>query len=176
MASTTTCTPLSLSSSSKAPRLQPPPSGAGVTIPTPPPLPHLAKTTTSNSRNIGRNVAAMATGEVSASEVVNVATIETPEIVTKIQQACSMTSYLQWEKVEDKYAVTSLAVAGGVGLVACAGAISAIDRLPFVPGLLELVGIGYTGYFAYKNLASKPSRDALIQKIKNTYNDIIGSS
>ncbi|XP_047945465.1 protein CURVATURE THYLAKOID 1B, chloroplastic-like isoform X2 [Salvia hispanica] len=168
MASTTTCTPLSLSSSSKAPRLQPPPSGAGVTIPTPPPLPHLAKTTTSNSRNIGRNVAAMATGEVSASEVVNVATIETPEIVTKIQQA--------WEKVEDKYAVTSLAVAGGVGLVACAGAISAIDRLPFVPGLLELVGIGYTGYFAYKNLASKPSRDALIQKIKNTYNDIIGSS
>ncbi|KAG6420320.1 hypothetical protein SASPL_116844 [Salvia splendens] len=170
MASTTTCTrtPLSLSSSSKAPRLQPPPSGAALSIPTPPPLPHLAQTTTSNSRNIGRNVAAMATGEVSAAEVVNVATIETPEIITKIQQA--------WEKVEDKYAVTSLAVAGGVGLVACAGAISAIDKLPFVPGLLELVGIGYTGYFAYKNLASKPSRDALIQKIKNTYNDIIGSS
>ncbi|KAG6423354.1 hypothetical protein SASPL_113748 [Salvia splendens] len=169
MASTTTCTPLSLSSSSKAPRLQPPPSGAGVTVPTPPPLPHLAKTTTSNSsRNIGRNVAAMATGEVSTAEVVNVASIETPEIVTKIQQA--------WEKVEDTYAVTSLAVAGGVGLVACAGAISAIDKLSFVPGLLELVGIGYTGYFAYKNLASKPSRDALIQKIKNTYNDIIGSS
>ncbi|KAL1562187.1 protein CURVATURE THYLAKOID 1B, chloroplastic-like [Salvia divinorum] len=162
---TTTCTPLSLSSSSKAPRLQPP---AYATAPTPPPpLPHLANTT-SYSRTIGRNVAAMATGEAATAEVVSVATIETPEVVTKIQQA--------WNKVEDKYAVTSLAVAGGVGLVACVGAISAIDKLPFVPGLLELVGIGYTGYFAYRNLATKPSREALIQKIKDTYNDIIGSS
>lgn len=36
----------------------------------------------------------MATGEVSAAEVVNVATIETPEIVTKIQQAVTTSSLL----------------------------------------------------------------------------------
>ncbi|XP_057778553.1 protein CURVATURE THYLAKOID 1B, chloroplastic [Salvia miltiorrhiza] len=162
----TTCTPLSLSSSSKAPpRLQPPAAAQCVAVAPPP----LAKTTSYRpaGRKIGRNVAAMATGEASA-EVVNVGSAETPEIVEKIQQA--------WEKVEDKYAVTSLVVAGAIGLVACAGVISAIDKLPLIPGVLELVGIGYTGYFAYRNLASKPNRDALIQKIKGTYNDVIGSS
>ena len=109
--------------------------------------------------------AAMATGEAPAEVVTDA---ETPEIVIKIQEA--------WEKVEDKYAVTSLAVAGAVGLVACAGVISAIDKLPLIPGVLELVGIGYTGWFAYKNLASQSNREALIQKIKCTYNDIIGTS
>ncbi|KAG6393452.1 hypothetical protein SASPL_147694 [Salvia splendens] len=164
----TAFTPLSLSSPSKAPRLQSAATGGAaaqcVTIPTP----HLAKTT-SYSRKSSRNVVAMVTGEAS-TEVADVASIETetPEIVTKIQQA--------WDKVEDKYAVTSLAVAGLLGLIASAGVISAIDKLPLIPGVLELVGIGYTGYFAYINLASKSSRDALIEKVKCTYDDIIGSS
>ncbi|WP_369075848.1 CAAD domain-containing protein, partial [Escherichia coli] len=42
--------------------------------------------------------------------------------------------------------------------------------------VLELVGIGYTGWFAYKNLVYKPDREALTLKIKATYKDIIGSS
>ncbi|GMP43978.1 hypothetical protein CsSME_00013128 [Camellia sinensis var. sinensis] len=53
---------------------------------------------------------------------------------------------------------------------------AAIDRLPLIPGILELVGIGYTGWFAYQNLIFKPDREALIQKIKDIYNDILGSS
>ncbi|MCI36047.1 thylakoid membrane phosphoprotein 14 kDa chloroplastic-like, partial [Trifolium medium] len=53
--------------------------------------------------------------------------------------------YIQWEKVEDKYAVSTLAVAGTVALWGTAGVISAIDRLPLIPGVLEVVGIGYTG-------------------------------
>lgn len=169
MASTTpTSTPLSLSSSAllnaKAPsRLQPTPVS-------PPPAPpshsytYLSKTN-AYCRKIARNVVSMATGEAPAEVV---ATAETPEIIKTIQEA--------WEKVEDKYAVTSLAVAGGVAVWASAGMISAIDRLPLVPGVMEIVGIGYTGWFAYRNLVFKPDREALIQKIKSTYNDIIGSS
>ncbi|KAL0464946.1 UNVERIFIED_CONTAM: protein CURVATURE THYLAKOID 1B, chloroplastic [Sesamum latifolium] len=172
MASTTpTSTPLSLSSSAllnaKAPtRLQPTPVAAA-----PPPLLHLLTLTPTFprpmpivSRKIARNVVSMATGEAPADVV---ATAETPEIIKTIQEA--------WDKVEDKYAVSSLAVAGGVALWASAGMISAIDRLPLVPGVLEIVGIGYTGWFAYRNLVFKPDREALIQKIKSTYNDIIGS-
>jgi hypothetical protein len=106
----------------------------------------------------------MATGEAPAE----VAVAELPDIVKTIQET--------WDKVEDKYAVSSLAVAGGVALWVSAGMISAIDRLPLVPGVLELVGIGYTGWFAYRNLIFKPEREALIQKIKVTYNDILGSS
>ena len=52
----------------------------------------------------------------------------------------------------------------------------AIDRLPLIPGALELVGIGYTGWFAYKNIIFKPDREAFVAKVKATFNDIIGSS
>ncbi|XP_073101705.1 uncharacterized protein [Elaeis guineensis] len=51
-----------------------------------------------------------------------------------------------------------------------------IDRLPVVPGALELAGIGYTGWFAYRDLVFKPDREALIAKIKNICYDIIGRS
>ena len=107
---------------------------------------------------------AMATGEAPAE----VATTELPEVLKTVQEA--------WDKVEDKYAVSSLAVAGVVALWGSTGLISAIDRLPLIPGALELVGIGYTGWFAYKNLVFKPDREALTQKIKDTYKEIIGSS
>ncbi|KAF5732013.1 protein CURVATURE THYLAKOID 1B chloroplastic isoform X1 [Tripterygium wilfordii] len=121
-----------------------------VTLPTLPPPPvqsqSRASKTTTYCGKIARNVMAMATGEAPAE----VSGTELPDVVKIIQEA--------WDKVEDKYAVTSLAVAGGVALWASAGMVSAIDRLPLVPGVLELVGIGYTGWFAYKNLIFKPER------------------
>ncbi|KAF5764564.1 putative cyanobacterial aminoacyl-tRNA synthetase, CAAD domain, protein CURVATURE THYLAKOID 1 [Helianthus annuus] len=115
-------------------------------------------------RKLARNVAAMATGEATPEAV----SPDVQELIKPLQEA--------WDKVEDKYAVSSLAVAGGVFLWGSTGMISAIDRLPLVPGVLELVGIGYTGWFAYKNLVFKPDREALFEKIKCTYKDIIGSS
>lgn len=110
------------------------------------------------------------TREAPAAEVATTepAIAETPEIVKTIQEA--------WEKVEDKYAVSSLAVAGVVALWGSAGMISAIDRLPLIPGVLEVVGIGYTGWFAYKNLVFKPDRENFLRKVKETYSEILGSS
>uniref|UniRef100_A0A6N2MWR3 Cyanobacterial aminoacyl-tRNA synthetase CAAD domain-containing protein n=1 Tax=Salix viminalis TaxID=40686 RepID=A0A6N2MWR3_SALVM len=153
-------TPLSISSSSslvdaKASRQSAVASPQCVSLPTLPPP---------SCRKIARNVMTMATGEAPAE----VASAELPEIVKTVQEA--------WEKVEDKYAVSSLAVAGGVALWGSAGLISAIDRLPLIPGVFEIVGIGYTGWFAYKNLVFKPDREALIAKIKDTYKEVIGSS
>ncbi|XP_019154206.1 PREDICTED: protein CURVATURE THYLAKOID 1B, chloroplastic [Ipomoea nil] len=143
-----------------------------VTLPTlPPPAPVHSQTTsraartTAYCRKIARNVVAMATGEVATAEVAT--TTELPEFVKTIQKT--------WDKVEDKYAVTSLAVAGAVGLWASTGVVSALDKLPVVPGLLELVGIGYTGVFVYNNLVYKPDREALIQKVKDTYKEILGT-
>uniref|UniRef100_A0A7N0UZY4 Cyanobacterial aminoacyl-tRNA synthetase CAAD domain-containing protein n=1 Tax=Kalanchoe fedtschenkoi TaxID=63787 RepID=A0A7N0UZY4_KALFE len=170
MASTTSSSSLPLPSSSSTlvdgKTLRP--SAVGVTFPPPP----LHSRTSSSSwkpstycRKIVRNVAAsMATGEAPA----DVAGFETPEIVKTVQE--------YWDKLDDKYAVSSLVVAAGVGLWASTGVINAIDKLPLVPGVLELVGIGYTGFFAYKNLIFKPERDALIQKVKDTYKEIIGSN
>ncbi|CAL0302199.1 unnamed protein product [Lupinus luteus] len=121
-----------------------------------------------------RNVMAMASstaGEVTTEAVTTTETlepIELPNFVKTIQQA--------WDKVEDKYAVSTLGVAAAVALWGSAGVISAIDRLPLVPGVLEVVGIGYTGWFAYRNIVFKSNREALVQKIKETYSEITGSS
>ncbi|KAK7397483.1 hypothetical protein VNO78_18658 [Psophocarpus tetragonolobus] len=180
MASTSSST-LSISSSStlvdgKPPRQTPTSSPQCVTLPSLPPPPPPPQTrpwkTTAFCRKIARNVMAMAaTREAPLQEVAATAEItiaETPEIVKTIQEA--------WDKVEDKYAVSSLAVAGFVALWGSAGIISAIDRLPLIPGILEVVGIGYTGWFAYKNLVFKPDREAFLRKLKETYSEILGSS
>ncbi|XP_071697575.1 protein CURVATURE THYLAKOID 1B, chloroplastic [Rutidosis leptorrhynchoides] len=139
-----------------------------VSLPSLPPLPVQPQNrvwkATGYCRKLARNVAAMATGEAPAEA----ATTDVTELIKPIQEA--------WDKVEDKYAVSSLAVSGAVLLWGSTGMISAIDRLPLIPGVLELVGIGYTGWFAYKNLVYKPDREALIEKIKCTYKDIIGSN
>ncbi|KAK7258435.1 hypothetical protein RIF29_24012 [Crotalaria pallida] len=179
MASTTSST-LTISSSStlvdgKAPR-----QSSAATTPQCVSLPTLPPPTvnsqsrpwkpTSFCRKIARNVMAMASvGEATSEVVAGVTTsepIELPEFVKTIQEA--------WDKVEDKYAVSSLAVAAAVALWGSAGVVSAIDRLPLIPGLLETVGIGYTGWFAYKNLVFKPDREALLRKIKEKYSEIIG--
>ncbi|XP_072961636.1 protein CURVATURE THYLAKOID 1B, chloroplastic-like [Typha angustifolia] len=131
-----------------------------VALPSPFHVPSLGRC--HSRRRTGGDVIVMATGETQ----VEVST-ELPEIVKTAQDA--------WDKLEDKYAVTTLLVAGVIALWTATGMISAIDRLPVVPGVLELVGIGYTGWFAYNNLVFKPDREALIAKVKSAYGDIIGS-
>ncbi|XP_042409083.1 protein CURVATURE THYLAKOID 1B, chloroplastic-like isoform X1 [Zingiber officinale] len=114
-------------------------------------------------RPASRSVIAMANEGTPAE-----ASSELPEIVTTIKE--------EWNKLEDKYAVASLVFAGIIALWSATGIISAIDRLPIVPGVLELVGIGYTGWFIYSNLIFKPDREALLEKVKSTYSDIIGNN
>ncbi|KAG4940080.1 hypothetical protein AAZX31_16G016100 [Glycine max] len=168
MASTSSA--LTISSSStlhdcKAPRQSPAASPQCVSLPSP--LLHSQNCswkTTAYCRSIARNVMAMATGEAPAEA----APTEVPEIVKTLQET--------WDKVDDKYAVSSLALVGVVALWGSVGLISAIDRLPLIPGILEIVGIGYTGWFVYKNIVFKPDREALVRKVKETYNEILGSN
>ncbi|KAG5566120.1 hypothetical protein RHGRI_001900 [Rhododendron griersonianum] len=112
-----------------------------------------------SGHKIARNVVAMATGEAPAE--VAVAELELPDVVKTIQET--------WDKVDDKYAVGSLGVAAVVALWGSAGMISAIERLPLVPGVLELVGIGYTGWFAYRNLIFKPDRFRKLEVLEQLY-------
>ncbi|KAL0671970.1 hypothetical protein Bca4012_034674 [Brassica carinata] len=132
-----------------------------------PMLPPKPLQSTAYCRKIARNVLTRAT-EVEAPVTAEAETTELPEIVKTAQEA--------WEKVEDKYAIGSLAFAALVALWGSTGLISAIDRLPLFPGVFELVGIGYTGWFVYKNMIFKPDREVLFQKVKDTYRDILGSS
>ncbi|KAG0457108.1 hypothetical protein HPP92_022265 [Vanilla planifolia] len=72
-----------------------------------------------------RKVITMPTGETPTQVVA-----ELPEFVTTVRE--------MWDRLEDKYFVTSLAFAS---LIALYG--SAIDRLPLLPGIFEIIGIGY---------------------------------
>ncbi|KAJ1296456.1 hypothetical protein BS78_01G302000 [Paspalum vaginatum] len=112
---------------------------------------------------MARNVVAMATGEPAAPPVA--ANEELTEFVDALKQ--------EWDRIEDKYAVTTLAVAATLGMWSAGGVVSAIDRLPLVPGLMEAVGLGYSGWFAYRNLLFKPDRDAFFAKVREVYEDII---
>ncbi|XP_074577404.1 protein CURVATURE THYLAKOID 1B, chloroplastic-like [Curcuma longa] len=162
-----------------------------VRLPSLPPIPHLAspsrlqireawKTAAYNCRRVAGKFIRKAAGETTATVEITTtatATTTTPE-VAEVPDLSDFTKKIQesWDKIEDKYTVSALAFAGIIGLWTAGGAISAIDKLPLVPGALELVGIGYTGWFAYKNLLLKADRDSLIAKLKNLYSDITGSS
>ncbi|CAN6324717.1 unnamed protein product, partial [Urochloa humidicola] len=79
----------------------------------------------------------------------------------------------EWDGIKNKYTVTTLAFAATLGMWSAGGVVSALDRLPVVPGIMEIVGIGYSGWFAYRNLLFKPDRDAFFAKVMEFYEDII---
>ncbi|KAE8662434.1 transcription factor bHLH70-like isoform X1 [Hibiscus syriacus] len=99
-------------------------------------------------RKMARNVVvAMATSTEASTEVAATAT-ETPTelVTTTTTETTEITKIVQeaWDKVEDKYAVSTLVFVVIVSLWGSTGIVSAIDRLPLIPVILELVGIGYT--------------------------------
>uniref|UniRef100_A0ACD5U4I6 Uncharacterized protein n=1 Tax=Avena sativa TaxID=4498 RepID=A0ACD5U4I6_AVESA len=139
----------------------------GLGLPSLPSLPGLAfhgqPRVASFCKRLARNVVGMAAAGEPAAPLADNA--ELTEFINALKQ--------EWDRVEDKYAVTTLAVAATLGMWSAGGVVSAIDRLPVVPGLMEVVGIGYSGYFAYKNLIFKPDRKAFFAKVRNIYEDII---
>ena len=60
-----------------------------------------------------------------------------------------------------------------VGLVAANGVLKSIDGLPLIPDLLELVGIGFSGFYIYQNLLFKPDRAALKESISKSIDKIL---
>ncbi|KAG0550424.1 hypothetical protein BDA96_01G337000 [Sorghum bicolor] len=137
-------------------------------LPALPPLPGLrlaAQGQASFCKRLARNVVAMATGEPTAAPVAD--NEELTEFVNALKK--------EWDRIEDKYAVTTLAVAATLAMWSAGGVVSAIDRLPLIPGLMEAVGIGYSGWFAYRNLLFKSDRDAFFAKVREVYEDIIRS-
>ncbi|PNY11568.1 thylakoid membrane phosphoprotein 14 chloroplastic-like [Trifolium pratense] len=80
-----------------------------------------------------------------------------------------------WDAVENK---STVLVYGGGALVAVwlsSILVGAINSVPLLPKIMELVGLGYTGWFVYRYLLFKSSRkelatdiDALKKKIAGT--------
>ena len=78
-----------------------------------------------------------------------------------------------WDRPEDRIAVIGLGIAAIVGFWAASNFVTAIDRLPLIPGVFELIGILFSSWFVYRYLLFKPNRKELLQAINKTLSDIL---
>jgi len=72
----------------------------------------------------------------------------------------------KWEETEDKPAAVLVTLGAILVLSALSGVVNAIDRIPVVSDVIELVGVGVTGWFAYRYLVFGPDREELVQNIQ----------
>ncbi|RDY06659.1 Protein CURVATURE THYLAKOID 1A, chloroplastic [Mucuna pruriens] len=81
----------------------------------------------------------------------------------------------QWDAVENK---STVLLYGGGAIVAVwlsSILVSAINSVPLLPKIMELVGLGYTGWFVYRYLLFKSSRKELATDIESLKKKITGT-
>ncbi|XXG40964.1 hypothetical protein AAC387_Pa01g1543 [Persea americana] len=81
----------------------------------------------------------------------------------------------KWDAVENK---TTVVLYGGGAIVAVwlsSIVVGAINSVPLLPKLMELVGLGYTGWFVYRYLLFKSSRKELATDIEALKKKIAGT-
>merc|ERR550514_1421913 len=80
----------------------------------------------------------------------------------------------RWDKVEDK---TSVILYGGAAIVLLwlsSAIVGAVNNIPLLPKLMELVGLSYSAWFTYRYLLFKSSRQELIQDVEELSKKISG--
>ncbi|KAG8486273.1 hypothetical protein CXB51_019683 [Gossypium anomalum] len=81
----------------------------------------------------------------------------------------------KWDKVENK---TTVLLYGGGAIVAVwlsSILVGAINSVPLLPKIMELVGLGYSGWFVYRYLLFKSSRKELATDIEALKKKIAGT-
>ncbi|CAF1715081.1 hypothetical protein HID58_084058 [Brassica napus] len=81
----------------------------------------------------------------------------------------------KWDGLENK---TTVVIYGGGAIVAVwlsSILVGAINSVPLLPKVMELVGLGYTGWFVYRYLLFKSSRKELAEDIDSLKKKIAGT-
>ncbi|XP_008800761.2 protein CURVATURE THYLAKOID 1A, chloroplastic-like [Phoenix dactylifera] len=81
----------------------------------------------------------------------------------------------KWDAIENK---STIFLYGGGAIVAVwlsSIVVGAINSVPLLPKLMELVGLGYTGWFVYRYLLFKQRRKELVNEIEVLKKKIAGS-
>ncbi|KAG2429720.1 hypothetical protein HYH02_013977 [Chlamydomonas schloesseri] len=81
----------------------------------------------------------------------------------------------KWEAVDNKGAVAAYAAGAVVALWLSSTIVNAINAVPLLPKLMELVGLGYSAWFTYRYLLFKSSREELMKDIGELSKKISGS-
>lgn len=95
------------------------------------------------------------------------ASVDSEKILKDLQE--------KWDKVENKPQVALYTVGGVFALWLTGTVIGAINNVPFLPKLLELVGLGYSAWFTYRYLLFKASREELIKDVEELKSKITGN-
>lgn len=93
--------------------------------------------------------------------------IDTNELFTDLKE--------KWDGLENK---TTVVIYGGGAVVAVwlsSIVVGAINSVPLLPKVMELVGLGYTGWFVYRYLLFKSSRKELAEDIDSLKKKIAGT-
>lgn len=80
----------------------------------------------------------------------------------------------KWDKVENKTGVVLYGAGALVALWFSSTLVSALNAIPLLPKLLELVGLGYTSWFVYRYLLFKSSREELSKDVEELKKKITG--
>ncbi|KAJ4905562.1 hypothetical protein Rs2_09220 [Raphanus sativus] len=95
------------------------------------------------------------------------ASIDTNEIFRDLKE--------KWDGLENK---STVIIYGGGAVVAVwlsSIVVGAINSVPLLPKVMELVGLGYTGWFVYRYLLFKSSRKELAEDIDSLKKKIAGT-
>eukprot|EP00250_Pteridium_aquilinum_P000184 c10208_g1_i1 orf=229-753(+) len=94
-------------------------------------------------------------------------TVQTDELIADLKA--------KWDAIENK---TNVFIYGGGALVALwlsSTIVGAVNSVPLLPKVLELVGLGYTGWFVYRYLLFKESRKELAVEIEELKSKVTGA-
>ncbi|XP_058088116.1 protein CURVATURE THYLAKOID 1D, chloroplastic-like isoform X2 [Magnolia sinica] len=76
----------------------------------------------------------------------------------------------------DAYTLLGYGSGASVALWISSALVGAIDSIPLLPKVLEIIGLGFTIWFSYRYVIFKKDRDELSAKIEEFKQQIIGST
>ncbi|KAK1278476.1 hypothetical protein QJS04_geneDACA020841 [Acorus gramineus] len=112
----------------------------------------------------GRRFSPLRTRATSSEET---SSVQVEEIFSDVKE--------KWDAIENK---STVLIYGGGAIVAVwlsSVVVGAINSVPLLPKLMELVGLGYTGWFVYRYLLFKSSRKELVTDIETLKKKITGT-
>ncbi|KAK1420227.1 hypothetical protein QVD17_21653 [Tagetes erecta] len=144
-------------------------------------LPRLPATTTTARCSALPNLPARSFStsikQVSGSKRSNLFQIKVSEDASSAPDANELFNDLKekWDAVENK---STVIIYGGGAVVAVwlsSILIGAVNSVPLLPKVMELVGLGYSGWFVYRYLLFKSSRKELATDIESIKKKIAGT-
>lgn len=82
----------------------------------------------------------------------------------------------KWDKVENKPAFIIYSVGAFSAIWLSSTVVGAINSVPLLPKVFELVGLGYSAWFTYRYLLFKSNREELLDDIEVLKKKIAGDN